>query len=195
MKLVKTENIKKLTKPTLKKYRLVVDEWFNNKFNGKQAYLRYYPKVKDQTATTNFSKLKEFPEIQEYINEKREAAAAIIESSHEAILHELLRWLQADITETIGLSPDEIKELPIELKRLINNFKHTVNKHYDKKGKLLSESQVIVLGFVSKERAMEMINKHLGFYAVDNAQKVPEVNYDELEDNVLMKIWNARKQT
>jgi len=61
---------KKLTKNALNKYRQIIDEWFNNDFNGKQAYLKFYTNVKDDTASTNFSKIQQYPEVKEYINEK-----------------------------------------------------------------------------------------------------------------------------
>jgi len=183
-----------ITKKTLDKYKKVVDEWFNNDFNGKQAYLKFYPNVKPDTATTNFSKISVIPEVEEYINFKNEEAAKIVEMTHEGILRELKSWVESDITQVIGLSPEQVKQLPVSLRRLVNKFKHTKNKNYSQKGELLFEQDTIELSFVSKERALEMINKHLGFYEADNKQKAPQINYNDLSPKVLLEIWNARKQ-
>ena len=193
MKLIK-KNTKKLTANALTKYKKVVDEWFVNGFNGKQAYLKFYPRVKDATASTNFAKIQVLPEVEEYIELKHQQAARIVKSTHEGILQELVNWVQSDITETMCLSPAQIKELPIELKRLINRFDHSVNKFYNQKGDLISTTETVKLGFVSKERAIDMINKHVGFYEADNKQKAAEVDYDELSSELLMEIWDARKQ-
>ena len=167
---------KALTKNTLKKYKLVIDEWFNNKFNGKQAYLKYYKNVTGDTATTNFSKIQNYPEVAEYIKEKHKKASSIIEATHEGVLKQLIRWLELDITETIELTPDQIKELPIWIRVLITKYKTTTREIHNSKGEVIETIKTIELHFVSKEKAMEMINKHIGFYEVDNRQKAAKIN-------------------
>lgn len=172
---------KGLTKATIKKYKMVVDEWFINDFNGTQAYKKYYPRVKDETATVNFSKLKEQPEIKAYIQDKQDKIAKKVEATHESIMSELLRWATSDITQTITLTKEEIKELPEPVRRLINKYKINRYESY-KDGSLVGVTEVIELSFVSKERAMEMINKHIGFYEVDNRQKAATVNITTSSD-------------
>ena len=184
-----------LTAKTLEKYKLIVDKWFTVDFNGAEAYRFYYPNVKkDATATVNFSRLSKIPEVKEYIKEKREEASKIIEMSHKGILQELKNWLELDITDTIGLSKEDIKKLPVAVKRLITKHRERTKKFYDKEGNLLSDEVTIELHFVSKEKAMEMINKHLGFYEIDNKQKANVVNYDGLSESTLLEIWNARNK-
>lgn len=180
---------KGLTKETIKKYKMVVDEWFVNDFNGTQAYKKYYPRVKDETATVNFSKLKEQPEIKAYIKDKQNKIAKKVEATHESILRELLRWATSDITQTIALTKEEIKELPEPVRRLINKYKINRYENYNDKGVLLGVTENIELSFVSKERAMEMVNKHIGFYEVDNRQKAATVNITTSSDKhkVLVK--------
>lgn len=172
----------KLTPNALKKYELIIDEWFNNGFNGKQAYLKFYSNVKDDTASTNFSKIQVLPEIQEYLKKKYSEAAKIVNTSHEGILKELVNWVSFDLTETIELTPEEIKLLPIEFKRLINKYKATSRNIYDSKGNIIETIKTIELHFVSKERAIDMINKHIGFYEVDNKQKAAVINITTSND-------------
>jgi len=184
-----------ITVKTLEKYKLIVDKWFTVDFNGAEAYRFYYPNVKkDATATVNFSRLSKIPEIKEYIKEKREEASKIIEINHKGILQELKNWLELDITDTIGLSKEGIRELPVAVRRLITKHRERTKNIYDKEGNLSSVEVTIELHFVSKEKAMEMINKHLGFYEIDNKQKANIVNYDSLSESTLLEIWNARNK-
>lgn len=173
---------KKLTPNALKKYKKIINEWFNNDFNGKQAYLKFYKNVKDATASTNFSKLSNFPEIKEYIQEKHEEAAKFVKMTHEGILQELKNYIESDITQTIALEPEEVKELPIEVRRLITKYKTTSRNIYNSKGDVIEKVNTVELHFISKERALEMVNKHIGFYEVDNKQKASVVNISVAND-------------
>jgi phage terminase small subunit len=175
-----------ITKTTLTKYKKIIDKWFTNEFNGREAYKAFFPKSKDSTATTNFSKIQNIPEIKEYIKQKNEEVARFVKIDHEGVLSELKRWIELDVTEFIGLSLDEIKSLPVELRRLIKIPKRRVSKKYDKKGNLVSEFEEITLYFVDKERAMEMLNKHIGFYEIDNKQKANSVDLASLSTSELI---------
>jgi len=165
-----------IQKQTLKKYKLVVDEWFSNEFNGKQAYLKFYRNVSDNTATTNFKKISQIPEVAEYILEKQELAQRVVEATHVGILNELKNWLQFDITETMGLNKEEIKKLPIGVRRLITGFKTTSRDIYNGKGEVIETVETNELKFVSKEKAMEMINKHIDFYKADRTHDGVKIN-------------------
>lgn len=151
-----------MNEKTLNKYKLVVDEWFVNGFNGTKAYQKFYPKSSYESSDTSFREILEIPRIESYIKEKQDQSQEALKTSHEALLNELERWAYSDITETILLAPEQIKKLPIEFRRLITKYKHT---------KSVDGSEIIELHFVSKEKAMEMIHKHTGFYEKDNTQK------------------------
>lgn len=183
-----------LTKNAIKKYKKVVDEWFNNDFNGKQAYLKFYKNVKDDTASTNFNKLCQHEEIKEYIQGKHEESAKFIKMTHEGILQELKNYIESDITQTIDLSPEEIKELPVEVRRLITKYKTTSRNIYNSKGDVIEVITTVELHFISKERALDMVNKHLGFYEKDNEQKNNLIDYDKLDEKTLLALFNARKR-
>ena len=187
---------RKVSKGTLKKYKKIIDEWFVNGFNGTKAYKKYFKSVKEDTATTNFSKIKSISEIEVYINKKHEKAKIIISTTHEGILQELINWVSSDITETIELTPDELKGLPIEIKRLITKYKSTSRDIYNNKGDVLETIKTITLQFVSKEKAIDMINKHIGFYEVDNRQKAAQINITTTNDEhkeIVEKIIKADK--
>lgn len=156
---------------TFKKYCLVVDEWFINGFNGTKAYQKFYPEADNDSSAVRFNELVRISKIELYISKKKESAAERLKTSHEALLQELENWAYSDITETLLLTPEQVKELPIEIRRLITKYKATT-KTYTANEVVTSET-VIELWFVSKEKAMEMIHKHVGFYEVDNKQKQP----------------------
>ena len=110
-------------------------------------------------------------------------AKDVLKTSHESLLQELENWAYSDITETLQLTPEEVKELPIEIRRLITKYKNTSRHIRDNKGEIIETIQTIELSFVSKEKAMEMIHKHTGFYGTHNQQKQPMFN-----------VYDARKK-
>jgi hypothetical protein len=172
--------MKKISPNIKLKYERIIDEWFITKprnFNGAQAYRKFYGNVsKDTTAEVGFSRIQALPEMKEYIKAKHEEVSKVVSMTHEGILQELKQWIELDITETIGLSIAEIKLLPIEIRRAFTKHKVKTRSCYDNKGNLLSTEESIEMHFISKERAAEMINKHIGFYEADNKQKTP--NFD-----------------
>lgn len=162
-----------MTETTLKKYQLVIDEWFVNGFNGRKAYRKYYPKASDETADVEFNRILSIPKVAEYKKEKEEEAQKTLRTSHKTMLEELENWAYSDITQTILLPPEEVKELPEEVRRLITKYE-TVTKRYQVGGEPVTETSV-KLSFVSKEEAMRMIHKHTGFYEKHNSQQVNKV--------------------
>jgi len=164
---------------TFKKYCLVVDEWFVNGFNGAQAYKKFYPKASPDTATANFEKILRITEVNQYKKKKQDDATEMLGTSHIEILNELKNWLYADITETIGLSPLEIKELPIELRRLVSSYEHIKRSL----GEEMME-ETIKLKFISKEKALEIITKHIGFFEIHNQQKTVILTPEERAERI-----------
>lgn len=162
-----------MTDKTFDKYKLVVDEWFVNGFNGVKAYQKFYPKAKDQTADKRFRDLTETDRIKTYIESKKQDAQETLGTSHEALLKELQNWAYSDITQTLNLTPDEVKALPDDVRRLITKYKHTQRHIRDNQGKITETVDTVELWFVDKTKAIEMINRHTGFYEKDNSQKAP----------------------
>ena len=159
---------------TYKKYCLVIDEWFVNGFNGTKAYQSVYTESSSDSARTEFPKILAIPRVSEYKKKKQEEATEMLGTSHLEILNELKNWIYADITETIGLSASEVKKLPIEVRRLISSYKHTKKSI----GENITE-EIIELKFISKEKALEIITKHIGFFEKHNEQKTGIVLSDQ----------------
>jgi phage terminase small subunit len=159
---------------TFSKYCLVVDEWFVNGWNGTKAYQKFYPDSEYESADASFRKILENPRIDVYVAQKKEDALDTLKTSHKTLLQELENWAYSDITETLLLTTEQVKELPIEIRRLITKYKST-SKTYSVNDVVTTET-IIELWFVSKEKAMEMIHKHVGFYGIDNKQKQQTVS-------------------
>ena len=113
------------------------------------------------TATRLLKKAKVLEYI-EFLKAKRNKAVDI---TPESVLAELKRFINADITDCIGLTPQEVKELPIDIRRMISGYKHTTNTFMGR------VTEVIELKFYNKEKFIEMVNRHIGLYEKDNKQK------------------------
>ncbi|MDP2686753.1 MAG: terminase small subunit [Aequorivita sp.] len=176
-----------MTERTFEKYKLVIDEYFVNGFNGTRAYQKFYPNAKDSTSDKRFRELTENDRIESYFSEKQLEAQKILQTSHEVLLNELRNWAYSDITQTLLLTPDQVKELPAEVRRLITKYETSTRRFTV--DEIETVDTVVKLWFVSKERAMEMIHKHTGFYEMDNRQKVePKVMTREERDAYIKEM-------
>tara|TARA_B100000378_G_scaffold24408_1_gene18669 strand:- start:1857 stop:2390 length:534 start_codon:yes stop_codon:yes gene_type:complete len=135
--------------------------------NATKAAIRagYSPR----TAYSQGQRLLKNVEIQKYISELKNEVGEELKISHQDVLKKLHNWVESDITEVLGLSLEEIKALPMEVKNLITEVKH--NRKSYMMGDVPVTEDNFHFKFVSKERGQDMINKHLGFYEVDNKQK------------------------
>ncbi len=129
------------------------------------------------------------PRIQGEIMNILESNSYKINVTHKDLLSHLKEWYESDITETIGLSPEQLKSLPASIRRLISNYKH-------KKTTLQDGSQIetIELNFVSKEKAIEMVAKHIGFFREDNIQNQTNIQINNLSDSALDELMNATEE-
>lgn len=136
--------------------------------NATQAAIRagYSEKTARDIACENLAK----PNIQARISELKESRSERIEITSDDVLRELKNFVYSDITETMNLTFEQIKELPIELRRMIASFKKAETT-FDGGSKITYE-----IKFVDKMKAFEMVNRHIGFYEADNQQGKTEIN-------------------
>jgi phage terminase small subunit len=156
-------------------------------FNATQAAIRagYSESTAKEQGCQHLTKLN----IQERIQKLKAKAVEKIEITHSELLQELKNWAYSDITETMELSASQVKELPIEIRRLVTKFKRTTRSI----GESITED-VIELHFVSKEKAIELIAKHIGFFEKDNEQKKTEFDMSGLTTEELIKRAEAVKK-
>tara|TARA_R110001599_G_scaffold73906_1_gene204207 strand:- start:4671 stop:5219 length:549 start_codon:yes stop_codon:yes gene_type:complete len=161
--------------------------------NATQAAIRVGYSVK--TAEAQSSRLLTNVNIQERITELKESRSNRIEMSSDGVLKELKNWVEGDYTDLMMLTAKQIKELAPEIRRLITGFKRTTRRI---PGTDEEEIQIEVK-FIDKQKAMEMIAKHIGFYEKDNEQGKAdiviknEVDYSKLSIETLRDIKNNRK--
>ena len=180
-------------KAAMLKYKKVIDEYFINGFNGTQAYMAVYKNTKlPNTAATNFKRLSEIAEVKEYIDLKHKEAEEHAAITHEKMLERLKDILTLNATCVLGLSIEEIKALPDNIAQNIKKVKHKRNIRKNGKGKVIQEDEFIEVEFVSKEKAIDAINKHIGFYEKDNNQKAASIDCDKLSTDTLKELINAQ---
>lgn len=120
--------------------------------------------------------------LRRYISDVMDSNSEAIEVRHSDLLRRLKLWYESDLTQVIGLKPEEIKELPDDFRQLITKVKH--RRKYVK-GEI---HEVIEVEFVSKEKAIEMVARHIGFFEKDNEQKQIDLDLSKLTDSALREL-------
>lgn len=166
----------------IEKWKRIIDVYFTNGFNGTQAYLKVEPHVKEATARVEFSKLLTNPNIQEYLQQKHKEAKKLSGIEHKHIVDQLVNFAFADVTQFMCLTPEQIKELPEEVRQLITSMKVVKRSHGKGKNKVVIEE--VQLKFASKERALDMLAKHVGFYEEHNYQKNAHLTREERQEKI-----------
>lgn len=169
--------------------RAIIDEYFINGFNGYKA-VQAVRKNSEVAAKSMFNSILKDKDNRDYIANKRIQLRKRTEVQNENILRELLNWAYVDISDFIGLSKEDVKALPMDVKRCIQSFKTTKRTYVDRGGEERKE-EVIEIKLIDKAKAMEMINKHIGFYEKDNRQKKAKINLNKIDTQTLNVLYNA----
>lgn len=215
---------RKLSKNTIKKYKLIIDEWFINEFNGKLAYKKIHPGVSANTAMCNFSKIQAIPEIAAYIIQRYQKASKASSLTHEKILTELEGIAMLDVSRICNLKTVENTYTRMVIDEEATKIAHAADKR--RKKPILKEEKYTLLEqelqltdfddltplerrsingvkqgrfgleikFKDSMQAMDMINKHKGFYEVDNRQKASPIVIaasDQEAADMIKKIING----
>jgi len=164
--MAKENKVKKLTN----KQERFCQEYMVD-LNATQSAIRagYSEKTAQVISTENLSK----PIVAERIAELKQKVSERTEICVDKLITELKNFAYSDITETLMLSAEELKELNPEVRRLISGFKRTTRTTISEDGKRTVD-EVIELKFIDKLKAIDMINRHIGLYEKDNDQKTPD---------------------
>lgn len=98
-----------MTDKTFDKYKLVIDEYFINGFNGTKAYQSVYPKSSPSSADASFRNILEIPRITEYINSKQSEIATDNDIKLSDVVKELIEI--KDIAKKTNKLTDAINAL------------------------------------------------------------------------------------
>lgn len=153
----------------------IVEEYLNNGHNKVQAYLKCYPEAAYSTAANGFKRIVNLPEVAAYIQARHNEIKEAGEIKTLDILLKLKTWLNSDPSQYIGLTPQQVKELPPEIRQCIQSIHHKKKSYTDRQGVPIVEEEIKVT-LVDKVKTMDMLNKHIGFYSEDNKQKGVNVN-------------------
>ena len=145
--------------------------------NGAQAALNagYSKKI----AAVMSCRLLKNPLIKSLLKNIKKKDAKKAELTREHILKELARGLFRDpagLENERGFVVSSIKDIPIELRTIIDSFK--VVQELDREGN--PYSQKIEVKLVSKASVIDMAMKHIGAYAAEKQESKLSLDWDSL---------------
>jgi len=168
--------------------RSIIDEYLSNGMNGSKAYETI--KGQSLTARQNWQSLMRHDGNKAYLKAQQLKLSKKADFKHLQIVKELISFAYADAADFIELSPKQIKELPSNVRRQIQSFKHKKHSYEDRNGQP-HEEEIIEVKFIDKLKAMDMLNKHLGFYESDNRQKANNINLNKIDNVTLNALYQA----
>ena len=167
----------------------VIDEYFDNGFNAYRAAKTVNPKLTDGTAKLQGHLILKEPKNQAYIRAKQREMQLSNGITQSEVINELKGLAYADATDYIGLTVQELKELPPAVRRCLNNIQITRRTYTNKDGNEVTDEQIKV-SLVDKIKAFDMIAKNVGLYEANNNQKANRIDlskYTPEQLNTLLK--------
>lgn len=146
--------------------------------NATQAAIR--AGYSERTSEAQSSRLLSNVKVKERIQELKDKRVQRTKIDADYMTKTLQSWLEVDVTQLLSLTVEQIKSLPLEVRKMVQAAKPTNIKTED--GQVLYD-----IKFVSKEKAAEMLSKHIGYFEKDNEQKIT------LENNALTNISEAKQ--
>ena len=153
----------------------IIEEYLNNGHNKVQAVLKFKPDVAYNSCSNIFKTIIERPECGQYLQKRQTELKEAGEIKSLDILLKMKTWLNSDPSQFIGLTPQQVKELPPDIRQCIQAIHHKKRTIVNKQGKPETHEEIKVT-LVDKVKTMDMLNKHIGFYSEDNKQKTGNVN-------------------
>ena len=153
------------------KHKLIIDEYYNNGYNKSRAVLEFSPNIKSQSAAVHvFNAIASTTKAKKYIQSVQARLRSQNHIQREQILSEFSQWAFVDTTQLVGLTPEQVKELPANVRRSIQSYKETERTETDRKGQEIT-IKTIDLKLVNKLDALKEAGKIIGAYEIDNNQK------------------------
>ena len=171
-------------------HKAIINEWFANGYNKAKAVQAIKPNISYHTARSTATAIFKLDVNRSYIKAVQERAESEAAITNAQVLKELINFAYSDITDYLDLSLKELKELPPDVRRCIAQVQHKKKNYVNRAGDYVNE-ETYTIKLVDKVKAIDMINKHLGFYSEDNKQKKPTVNLNNVtveQLNVLLSI-------
>jgi hypothetical protein len=169
--------------------RLIIDNYLET-FNKSRSVMDVMPEMKHQSQANHlFTAIWDKKEVQVYVKERRNY---ITTQRPGLTVYEVAQELQNqaynDVTEVLACkTEEEIKDLPASTRRLIQDYKVTERTETDRQGNEVKTKE-FTFKFVNKLDALKEYNKITGMYAIDNNQKNPVFNGDNLPPELVMQL-------
>jgi phage terminase small subunit len=153
-------------------------------FNGAQAAIRsgYSKKTAKESAAqvlTNINVTERINELTKKQSEKSEVTAQMIIDEFKKIAFTSIAHLH-----NTWITRKEFEDLTDDQKAAIQEIKTRTRTEVI--NKTAYEIEEIQIKLYDKQRALENLGKHIGFYAEDNAQRKTGINHDELTTEELL---------
>ena len=172
----------------------ILNEYYSNGFQRVKAIQTVFGKdYSVVNAHRYFDRILNNPRNITYIRDKRDKLKKSTDIHNENILRELINFAYSDITDYLGLSDQELKELPSDVKRCISRIESKERTFTNRAGNEVTE-RTNKIWLVDKLKSIEMINKHIGFFAVDNKQKQVKINIESLNVETLNALLMASNE-
>lgn len=165
----------------------IIEEYMSNGLSGVRAVKTMRPEVSYNTAKVIWHNIAKSDHGRAYITEKRRERRAKVSIMADQLLINMASWLEPDPTIYTGLTPDELRALPYELKRPIQDIKYRKETITDRQGNTIVK-EICDVKLVDKGKAAEKIAKHIDFYSADNKSRA------NAESRVTQVLQNANKE-
>lgn len=139
----------------------------------------------EKTANAAASRLLTNVKVENKIQELQKAIAKKLEVDAEWVLKRLINQVESNVLDAFAtlsqesFTLEDLKALPREIQMCIKKVKQT--------------SGGIEIQFEDKQKALEMIGRHIGFFEKDNTSKVEIEMYGNLTDEQLENRIEAIK--
>lgn len=173
-----------------------IDGYLTNGFNQVQAVLKAKPGISYQSAKTWGSEAMNRERVKLYLKKRQAILKQETNVDQVHILRELLSFAYSDVTAFIGLSHEELRELPPDIKRCIASIETNEKTYLNSDRKLVKEVSTKVK-LVDKLKAIDMISKHINFYDADNKSKAGTIDLSSATSeqlNVIMDLVTQQEQ-
>ncbi len=173
-----------------------IDEYMVNGFNKMAAGQAIKPDSSYVAVNKWVERAFNKPAVKQYYNEKVAALRAENHIEHVMILRELMSFAYSDVTTFIGLTMEEIKQLPADIRRCIGSI-DTVTKTWLGTDKQVVKEVTVKIKLIDKLKAIDMISRHIDFFNADNQSKGGTIDLTKATDdqlNAVLQLIQSQKQ-
>lgn len=171
------------------KWKLFADHILDNGGLVSDAYREVYGdnRLKPSSIHSMASKLFNSSKVQEYIAKRQEEIKQQVNVNQTLVARKCLQILNVDASgASEALTIDQLEKLPLSVRRLIKNIKKTktttTNKHHYGRDERVHEVETYDITWMDKDKALESLAKHTGFYMKDNINMNKDINKKSFTD-------------